>query len=281
MARFAAGLVGLWLLCSGAMARAEIVHYLHPHPMPPGVSKGMCYIEGPHVHSFRPHKPLLYIEVNGGHAFIGDHTEFAPEEKKYAYYGHHPVFWVDKPGKVQHYCYITGPHHHYYPPPPEMKFEVKGGVYWYVGAHPGWYRKRYRRYRPVDRYYARAHIIRPVVTVQPPVGFVGVYIGAGGRARAHGRIHGGVHVVAPPPPGIDINIHLPGVGVVVGGGPRLRRGVVVHHPPGHRVKYKKYRVKHRGPAASWGHRGGKRKIKLKVRRGGTIKVKRRGKGRRK
>jgi len=256
MAKHVACVVVLWALLVGPTdARADIVHYIHPHPMPPGVGQGMCHIEGPHIHSFRPAKPVLYVEVEGQYAFIGDPTEFEPKARKYAYYGHHPVFWVDAPGEVEHYCYITGPHYHLYAPPPELKFTAKGGVYWYVGAHPGWYRKRYKKYRPVDRYYASVRIARPVVTVEPPEGFVGVYIGAGGRARVHGHVGGGVHIVPPPPPGIDVNIHLPGVGVVFGGAPvPHRRGVIVH--------------KRRGPprhAPAWGHRGrGPYKVKYKV-----------------
>lgn len=255
MARWTAGIVALWALLG--TARAETVRYMHPHPMPAGVVKGMCHIEGSHIHSFKPHEPLLYVEVEGQYAFIGDHTEFAPEEPKHAYYGHHPVFWVgDEGGEPQHYCYITGPHYHLYAPPAQLKFTTRGGAYWFVGAHPGWYRKRHRRYRAVDRHYAHVHITRPVVTVEPPEGFVGIYIGPRGRARVHGGVGLGVHVV-PPPPGIDVNIHLPGVGVVFGGGPR-GRGVAHPHPV-----YKKKRGKAWGKA--WGHR------KIKVKRKGKWK----------
>jgi hypothetical protein len=267
MTRSIAGAAGVLLLLTAGAAHAELIRFMHPHPMPPSMGKGMCHIEGPHFHSFKPHKPLLYVEVEGHWAFIGDPVEYEPEGPKYAYYGHHPIFWVEgDPGEVHHYCYITGPHYHYYAPPPDMKFKVKGGVYWWVGAHPKWYRTRYKRYRPVDRYYASVHIARPVVTVAPPAGYVGVVIGPGGRTRVHGVVHGGVHVVPPPPPRVNVNIRLPGVGVVFGG-PPPPRGVIVHHrgPRYHRVRHvrrRHYRV-HRGRGH---HKWGKRKHRKRRRR---------------
>jgi len=218
----------------------------------------MCHIDGPHFHAFKPHQPLLYVQVDDSWAFIGDPTEFEPEEPKYAYYGHHPAFWVDGDGpEVAHYCYISGPHYHLYAPPRRLKFEARGGVNWYVGVHPAWYATRYRRHRHIDRYYASIHLAHPVVTVEPPEGYVGFVIGPSGRARVHGRVHGDLHRVAPPPPGINVDIRIPGVGVMFGGGPR--RGVVYHD--GRRGKHK-----HHGPpshAPAWGRRGHGRKGKRK------------------
>jgi hypothetical protein len=239
-----------WLALTGNVRADVIVHYDGPHPIDPGTHKGMCMIEGPHVHSYRPHKPVLYVKVKGHWSFIGDPVEFEPEGPKYLYHSHHPVFWIDEDGDpttVDHYCYITGPHYHVYAPPPEMKFVLKGGVYWYVGDRPTWYEARWRRRRHINRHYAVVHVPRPVITVEPPVGFVGVVVGPGVHAHGHVGVRGGVHVV---PPRVGIDVRLPGVGVVFGPGHPRPRHVHVRGPRPGRVKYKykhKVKVKHRGP----------------------------------
>jgi hypothetical protein len=255
-------------------ARADLVYYTHPHPIAPDVHKGMCYIEGPHVHVYKPHKPVLYVKTRGHYAFIGDPVEFEQESPKVLYYGHHPTFWIEG---EKHYCYIAGPHYHWYAPPPsfEAKFKVKGGAYWYVDAHPRWYRTRWRRYRPVAHYYASVRIERPAIVVEPPVGFVGVYYGPRGRGRAYGRVHSDVYVtppgavvhVAPPrgavhiaPPRARVDVRVPGVGVFFGPGRAPRHRVRVRGPRG--------RVRVRG-------RGG---VRVRARGGGKIKIRGRGRG---
>jgi hypothetical protein len=241
---------------AGPAKAATVVHFLGPHPVAPSVHRGMCFIEGPHVHSYVPHKKLLYVRVDDGWSFIGDPTEYDRHVKKHAYYGHHPVFWVDDDGQeVEHYCYITGPHHHLYRPPPTLEFKVKGGVYWYVGAHPRWYKRRARRYRHVDRYYARVHIVRPVVTVVPPVGFVGVVVGPGHRHHVHGHVAAGVHLAAPR---VEVRVPAPTAAVVIGGHRPHRHQVVVHEkrrgPPAHAPAWG-YRGKKHGGGGKWKPRG--------------------------
>ena len=66
----------VFLVGSTAAAHAGVVRYLGPHPLAPGVGKGMCYIEGPHVHSYFPHKALLYVRTGSAFVFIGDPVEF-------------------------------------------------------------------------------------------------------------------------------------------------------------------------------------------------------------
>jgi hypothetical protein len=161
------------LLALGAAGRARgdtVVEYLGPHPIDAAVASGMCYIPGPHVHAYAPSNPVLYAHVDGGWAFIGDPVEFEHDAPRYGYYGHHPIFWVDAP---ELYCYITGPHYHWDAPPPGAGFKQKGGVYWYTGEQPGWYRPT----RDLDEHYAAVRVVHPVVNVAPPVGFVGVVVG--------------------------------------------------------------------------------------------------------
>jgi hypothetical protein len=269
-------------------ARADLIHYTHPHPIAPGVHKGMCYIEGPHVHVYKPHKPVLYVKTRGHYAFIGDPVEFERESPKVLYYGHHPAFWIEGEGPEEHYCYIAGPHYHWYAPPPRFsaKFKVKGGAHWYVAAHPRWYRARWRRYRPVASYYASVRIERPAIVVEPPVGFVGVYYGPRGRGRAYGRVHSDVYIappgavvhVAPPhgavhvaPPRARVDVRVPGVGVFIGPG---------HPGPRHRVRVRgpRGRIKVRGPRGRVRVRGGGG-VRVRARGGGKIKVRGGGRGR--
>lgn len=173
----------VFLVGAAPAARAGVVHYLGPHPLAPGVGKGMCYIEGPHVHSYFPHKALLYVRTGSAYVFIGDPVEFEvdAEAPRYAYYGPHPVFWISPGHRKGHaYCYIQGPHFHFFAPPPayKVKFKRKGGVFWWVGGHPKWYRRGHWRGRALGRYYKHAHFARPVVRVGPPVGWVGVVVPA-------------------------------------------------------------------------------------------------------
>jgi hypothetical protein len=216
-------------------ARAELVHYLGPHPISPKVMKGMCHIEGPHIHDYVPHKPVLYVQAGDSHAFVGDPTEFEGESPRYSYYGHHPVFWanVEVGGPAQHICYITGPHHHWYAPPTDVQFVARGGAYWYIGPMPPGYVRRWHRHSPIDDYYGHVTLLvpAPVVTIEPPEGFVGFYFGPGYRGRHHhhrGGYYGprvGVSIGVPPPPSVVI-----GGGVYVGGGGGHGK-VHGHHPP--------------------------------------------------
>lgn len=220
-ARTSRWMVGMVTLLVGGGAWADVVvEFNGSHPIDPKLTKGMCFIEGPHVHSYKPHKAELYVQAPGGWAFLGDPVEFDAESPKHGYYGHHPLFWIEG---GDHYCFISGPHYHWHAPAATLAFKQKGGVYWYVGKHPGWYKTRVHKH--LDRHYAAVHVVHPIVAVTPPVGFVGVVVGVPG-----------VHVTGPA-------IHVGFPGVVVGG----------PHPHG------KVKVKHGGHG--WGHYKGRGKGK--------------------
>lgn len=240
------------LLGAGTSARATGgVQYLGPHPVDPSVHAGMCYIDGPHIHAYVPTKKVLYVRSGAQWAFVGDPVEFEASAPKYLYNSHHPLFWVGAEGaEVEHYCYITGPHYHWYEPPKSLSFKLKGGVYWYVGAHPPWYQRRWRRHRRIDNYYAHVSIPRPTITITPPTGFV-VYAGA--------QVGGGVVVGGGGGGGIGINVRLPSVGVIFGGGgERHYRGRRYRGPRGEGYGHRKWRG-HRGRGHKWGRgRGHKR-----------------------
>lgn len=266
-------------------ASARVVLYFHPHPIAPTVDGGMCHIEGPHVHSYRPHAKVLYTKVDRQYVFVGDPVEFDKKREKHAYYGHHPLFWVandDGTLTADEYCFLTGPHYHWYAPPAELQFKREGGAYWYIGAHPGWYARRWMpRHRRLARHYGRVTVHRPTITVEPPSGFVGIYIGANGP-RPFGVVGGGVRVHGPGVSvrgGVGLEVRVPGVGVSIGGGHRgmRRRGPPGHAPAWgyrgkrkHKYKYKKhrYKYKHRGypkHGSRHGYRGkrGKKRGKRK------------------
>lgn len=170
-----------------------IVEFYGPHPIDPGVHSGLCGIEGPHMHSYRPHDEVLYVTDGPYYTFVGDPTEFEQPPVSYSYYGHHPVWWTHDPG--EHYCYITGPHHHGYEPPHSDDYTERGGAYWYVGARPVWYERHKARGHRIDDHYHDHVIVRPVITVEPPSGWIGVTIGIGGIGVEVGRP---VHVIERP-----------------------------------------------------------------------------------
>jgi|GEM_PF-4009233 len=214
-----------------------IVEYYGPHPIDPGVNGGLCTIQGAHMHSYRPQDEVLYVNDGPYWTFVGDPTEFEPEAPAaHSYYGHHPVWWTNAPG--EHYCYITGPHHHGYAPAGRDKFVERGGAYWFVGAQPVWYERRKRKH-DMDGHYGRHAIVRPIITVEPPTGWIGVRLGIGGAALG---IEFGAPVVVLPSPVIFVDDD--------------------HH---HRPKWKKHKDDHhyRGKDKHKGHGKGHGKGKHK------------------
>lgn len=229
------------LLSIPAAARPRPQVYAGPHPVDPHFARGLCQIEGPHFHAYAPHKKLLYLRAGGEWHFIGDPVQFEPElESRYAFVGHHPLFWVDADvGK--HFCYISGPHFHLDAPDPELGFELKGDAYWYVGPRPAWYRPPRRT--PIDNYYAHVELVHPEIHVTPPAGFIGIHAGPGGAVMAAG--------VTAPTISAGLHVELPSVGLVIGGRPAPRRRVVYvrdhdhrHGPPDHAPAWG-YRRKHK------------------------------------
>ncbi len=246
-------------------AHAEVIHYVGPHPVVSSHIRGMCFIEGPHLHDYRPHKAILYVQQGDEWSFVGDPTEFEKESPRYVYYGHHPVFWTEPYAsgprvKVSPVCYISGPHYHWYQPGPNMQFALKGDAYFYMGPWLPGYRRHWRRHSPIDDYYASVEIVRPVITVTPPAGFIGVYAGPY-RHGVHSHVEGRLYV---PAPRVEVNVPVPSLEIMVG-------GAATHHyvggPPVYRDDDHYYKVKRKhkvkgGPpphAAAWGRRGFKGK----------------------
>ena len=252
-------------------AQAEVIRYVGPHPMVSSHIRGMCFIEGPHIHDYRPHKPILYVRQGDEWAFVGDPTEFERESPRYAYYGHHPVFWADPYGggprvEVSPICYISGPHYHWYQPRPNLQFAMKGDAYFYVGPQLPGYRRHWRRHSPMDDYYASVEIVRPVITVTPPAGYIGVYAGPYRRGfHGHGHVEGGIYA---PAPRVEVNVPVPSLEIMIGGGTHHHYvgGAPVYrgddHDDDHYTKRKRKHMDRGGPpphAAAWGRRGHKGK----------------------
>lgn len=249
MRLFVLGFVSAALLVTSAPeAWAQRTWYAGPHPIHKRVLKGMCYIPVPHVHNYAPANPLLYVRTGKHHNFVGDPVEHELEAPRYAYYGHHPVFWVQKRGAAKHYCYITGPHHHWYKPPGHLKFKQKGNAYWYVGGHPAWYKKDHPRAKMLRTHYHSIGIPLPEVKVAAPVGFVGVVVG-GAWLTGH------------------LLLKYRG-GRWYGHGPRY------HRWHGHKWKRPKWRRGH-WRSKRWGKRWGKRRWKHRGKRYRKIRVRRR------
>jgi hypothetical protein len=230
-------------LAAGA-ADAKQYKFVGGHP----IEGGFCHIGAPHVHVFAPAKAKLSYRVHDGHhAFVGDPVAHGYDGEHHGYYGHHPiavdvVAGVAVDGAPHHieYCYLDGPHFHAYAPPADLKFEVKGGVYWYVDAYP----PEYERDRPalvkINGLYADVDYARPVVEVEPPALYVGPIV----------RVHAAVPAVvvdAPPPPhaevraGIAVDVHVPTPTLEVGIG--LPGVVVVEEHHHHDVRVKRHKVK--------------------------------------
>lgn len=186
-------------IASATTGDTTIVDYYGPHPLPGSIDHAMCWIEGPHVHAYEPEDPLLFVHDDDSWTFVGDPSEYEQASPSTIYYGHHPVTWTaDYAGEPTHYCYISGPHHHWHAPPESAAWVEKGGAWWYVGARPVWYEERRVKAKRIDDHYAHEHVIvRPVVVVAPPVGWVGVTFGARGVSASIG--FGRVEVVRPAP----------------------------------------------------------------------------------
>jgi len=193
-----------------AAAKKKTFRYAGPHPLHPKTGKGMCFIPGPHAHSYKPHdKKVLYVEREERVVFVGDPTPFDDDAPRHVYYGHHPVHWKGHVvvGPQRPFCYISGPHHHWHPPAPSPHFTAVGKTVFYVGPKPAKYEVRVKKHRHVDRYYTkRAVIRRPVVVVEPPRGYFGVYVrGSWGHPPAPpGGVDVDINIGVPAPPGVII-----------------------------------------------------------------------------
>jgi hypothetical protein len=230
-------LLVLGMLAGGVLiaprAEAKVVRFHGPHPIAPGLTKGMCYLEGPHVHAYEPHQSLLYRRSAKGHVFVGDPVEFEPAAPKVAYYGHHPAFWLGSRDGEPAYCYITGPHHHWHGPPPGAQFKVKHGAHWYVAPHPRGYRHDHPHVAALHAHYDGVHLVRPVVVAEAPDGFVGVLVTPTGFLHVRG-------------PGVVVHVD----GIIPIWDVHLKVHGMGHGMGHHKLKWK---------GGHWKHKGGMRR----------------------
>ena len=242
----AAAAAVLLALCAAprtASANPKQYRFVGVHPIPKGQGGGVCHINVPHVHIYAPvDVKVQYRDHDGWKMFVGDPVAYGWDGPKTAYYGHHPIavhaVVDDYDGDDVEYCYIEGPHYHVYAPPPDIKMELRGGAYWYVGSFPRAYVEARPVYDPIDVYYEPIEYARPVVAIDvaPPgwygVAVVGVPPGHGGLPPGHGGVppghaHAVVGVgVVVPAPAVRVEVHVPtvqigvGAGIIVGGGHR-------------------------------------------------------------
>lgn len=231
---------------STAEARRKQVRYAGIHSVPKGHGGGLCHIELPHVHVYAPDVSVQYREHRGQQVFVGDPVAYGWDGDRHTYYGHHPVHvnvLVGTDELDEEYCYLDGPHYHAFSPPPAVvtDFRVEGGAYFYIGTPPPVYVEARPAMVKINAVYQPLVYERPVVTVTPPQGWIGVRFAA--REVRPAPVRGGavVEVHAPVveirPPSVEIGIGI-GIGVGVVG------GAVVERPHRHK-KHKKHK-KHRG-----------------------------------
>jgi hypothetical protein len=234
--------VGLVLVTQLAFAKQQ-VRFIGIHPIPKVEGGGFCNIEGPHVHIF-PANKLEYRDHRGASYFVGDPVAYGYDGPRHAYRGHHPIHVdavIGEPEPDVEYCYLNGPHYHYFTPPEGPEFTISGDAYFYVAPPPPVYVEARPAMIEINAVYTPIVYARPVIEVEPPVGWIGLHATYG--------VGMGVAVVAPvvvvePPRAravVDAQIVVPaptlrvevGVGVGFGG------GVVVGGGGGHRHKPKK------------------------------------------
>jgi hypothetical protein len=224
-------LVAAAVLATAAPVEAKNFRYRSAHPG----RGGFCAIDVPHVHAWGPSDPRVYRVVDGEYYFVGDPVAFGYDGPKHSYYGSHPVVEAEVSFGEPVYCYLEGPHFHWYAPPPQTSFEMRAGVYWYVGNFEPVYYQQQPRYAVINDAYRPIQYERPVAVVtDAPPGWRGVPPG-------HRRgVVAAQAVVAPPQVQIGLGIHL--------GGPPPPPPVVVHErvvrervyvaePPGHAKRH--------------------------------------------
>jgi hypothetical protein len=229
------------------------VRFAGIHPVPKGNGGGICYIEAPHVHIYKPNK-LEYRMHGPNHVFVGDPVAYGWDGPRYTYRGHHPVHvqaMVGGPDDV-HYCYLDGPHYHGWAPPEGPDFEVRGDVHFYVGEPPQAYIDARPTYVGINAHYEPLVYARPVVEVEAPPAWIHVrpafVIGAPGAViidshpgRGRGR-HRGAVVAPGVSAGVSVHVPVPtvSVGVQVGG-----PAVIVKERHRGKFKHKKFKRKRR------------------------------------
>lgn len=221
-------LVAVLALGAAAVAQAEVkrqIHYVGIHPVAKSEGGGFCYIEGPHVHLYEADK-LQYRTYQNANFFIGDPVAYGYDGPKKQYKGHHPIHVhavVGMPEPDVEFCYLDGPHFHAFAEAPGPDFKIVGDTYFYVAEPPKVYVDARPMYVGINAIYTPLVYTRPVVVVEPPIGWI--------HARAGFMIGGpAVIVEGHGPRGVVV---APGVGVGVGVGVHVGVGVgvVVPRPP--------------------------------------------------
>jgi len=230
----------LVLATSVAHADKKQVRFVGIHPIPKPQGGGVCHIRLPHVHGYGAiDAKVQFRDHDGWQYFAGDPVAYGWDGEKHAYYGHHPVPVDVIVGDDHHdteYCYLDGPHYHAWAPPADLKLELRGGAYWYVGEFPPAYAEAKVVYDPIDVVYQPIVYQRPVVEVNvAPPGWYGAIVVAPGAVVVHtpaplpppvvrgrGRVQAGIEVYVPAPR-VRIEVAVPTVqfgisgGVIVGG----------------------------------------------------------------
>ena len=235
-----------------AHADRKQVRFVGIHPIPKAQGGGVCHIHAAHVHLYGAiDAKVQFRDHDGWNHFVGDPVAYGWDGDKHSYYGHHPVpvhVIVGDDHEDTEYCYLDRAHYHAWAPPAELKLELRGGAYWYVGDFPPAYAEAKVVYDPIDVVYQPIVYERPVVEVSvAPPGWYGAIVVAPGAVVVHepppprvrpARVQAGVEVHVPAP-SLRVEVRVPTIQIGIGG------GVVVHgdsHGHGHRKhKHKKHK----------------------------------------
>ena len=208
-----AALLAVFLL--GGTAEARHVRFAGPHPVHARHGGGYCYIELPHVHGYSPDHAALYSDGDDGYRFVGDPSPFGYEGDRHPFYGHHPIP-LAHPGAPLAFCYIDGPHFHPFDAPDGDEYRRQKGVAFYIGPYaPVYFQERPHKVKVWQAEYRPFVALRPTVEVRPP-------------PEWRGEVW-----VAPPAPGVMVEVPAPPPVVVAPPPPRGR--VVVTAPAPHVV----------------------------------------------
>lgn len=215
--------------------KSKQVRYVGIHPIAKADGKGMCYIEGPHVHIYAADK-LQYRDHRGHQHFVGDPVAYGYDGPRFTYKGHHPIHVdavVGSPEADVEFCYLDGAHYHYFAPPEGPEFKVVGDVHFYVAEPPPAYIEARPAMVAINASYKPLVYERPVVTVDAPVGWIGVRFAAPAVVVETPP----PVVVRPPRAGVSVDVVVPAPSIHIDVGVGVRGGVY-HHPGRGRGHYK-------------------------------------------
>ncbi len=238
-------LIAVFFLLVGASvatAGRRQTRYVGIHPIAKAEGGGLCHIESPHVHVYGPTNKVEYRDHHGSNYFVGDPVAYGYDGPRHSYKGHHPIHveaTVGGDGETLEFCYLDGPHYHYFAPPEGPEFRFVGNTYFYVAEPPPVYIEQRPAYVKVNAIYTPIVYTRPVVEVEPPMGWIGVRVGYGVVAPAAVVVPPAVVVPAPRVRvGAEVHIPAPSLNVNIGIG---ARPVVVREHHHVKVKHKKYK----------------------------------------